>query len=174
MRKKSLFKQKSNYFTLLNFLIITLLFFCILFYFFQYKSKKYFVILDNLQEYYIIPSDRGGEKVKNINKKILHLNQKEETNSLFNDTSKLNYSIQLFASSNYAEVKDRLSKYIAKTDYIYKKEDFFTIILSTDIGSEYLLLYKNFNDRKEALNHCHKYLFQLDKCLIVNTKLFNN
>ena len=48
------------------------------------------------------------------------------------------------------------------------------IILTTDIGSEYLLLYKNFDTRDEAINHCHTYLFQLDKCLIVNTKLFNN
>ena len=174
MRNKRVFRKKSNYFTLFNILIIILLFFCILFYFLQYKSENYFVIQDNLQELYIIPPDRGGEKVKNINKKILHLNQKEDTNSLFNDTSKLNYSIQLFASSNYAEVKDHLSKYITKTDYIYKKEDFFTIILSSDIGSEYLLLYKNFNSRKDALNHCHKYLFQLDKCLIVNTRLFKH
>ena len=46
-----------------------------------------------------------------------------------NDISKLNYSIQLFASSNYPDVRNHLNKYISKSDYIYKKEDFFTIIL---------------------------------------------
>ena len=174
MREKIIFRKKSNNFNLLNLFIIILLIICIVFYFLQNKSENYFVILDNLQEYYIIPPDRGGEKVKNINKKILHLNQKEEINFLFNNVSKLNYSIQLFASSNYEEVRDHLNKYISKTEYIYQKEDFFTIALITDIGSEYLLLYKNFNTRKEALNHCHKYLFQLNKCLIVNAKSFNN
>ena len=174
MKRKSIFKKKSNYFTLINFSIIFILFFGLLFYFIQNKTSNYFIISENLQKNYLIPFDRGGEKVKNINKKILHLNQKEETYSLFNDISKLNYSIQLFASSNYPDVRNHLNKYISKSDYIYKKEDFFTIILTTDIGSEYLLLYKNFDTRDEAINHCHTYLFQLDKCLIVNTKLFNN
>ena len=71
MRKKRVFRKKSNYFTLFNILIIILLFFCILFYFLQYKSENYFVIQDNLQELYIIPPDRGGEKVKNLDNYLI-------------------------------------------------------------------------------------------------------
>jgi len=174
MKKKKFFKKKTTYFTLYIFLIIIFLISIIILYYLKFQSRNYFVITDSLTKNYIIPLDRGGEKVKNIDKKVLHLNQNEKNEPLYNDVSKINYSIQLFASQNYDEVREQLNKYIIKSNYIYNKKDFFTIIFSTDIGSEYLLLYKNFNSREEALTHCVTYLFQLDQCLVVDTKLFNN
>ncbi len=174
MKQKNIFVKKTSYINLKFFLILISLLSLFLIYNFKFKNYKYFIISINEEENYIIPIDRGGEKVKNLNKKILHLNHHEKIEFFENDISNLDYSIQLFASSNYEDVNKKLNIYLAKTDYIYKKDDFFIIIFKSAIGSEYLLLYKNFKSRKQAINHCVTYLFHLNKCLVVNAKLFKN
>ena len=174
MKKRKIFKNKSNFRTLNIFLSILFIFSCLILYYFYFYNNVYFFIPDNFEKNYIIPLDRGGEKVKNTDKKSLHLNHNNKDKYFFNDISTKNFSIQIFASSDYDKVKQQLNKYISKTNLIYKKEDFFTVVLNTNIGSEYLLLYKSFNNRNDAINYCDTYLFQIDNCLVVNTKIFNN
>ena len=73
--KKNIFIKKKFFFTKLNFFLIILLFIIIFFQIFFLKKEKYFEIADFSNLYYLIPDDRGGKKIENIDKKSLHLNQ---------------------------------------------------------------------------------------------------
>ena len=50
--------------------------------------------------------------------------------------------------------------------------DLFIVLMKHNLGSgiDYLLVYKNFENRGEALNYCEKYLHFIENCLIVNVQ----
>ena len=77
-------------------------------------------------------------------------------------------------NSDYNEITQLLKKFLNMGEKFYKKEDFYILDFKTNIGIDYFLLYKNFNNKIEASNYCKKYLFQIKNCLIVNVKNFNN
>ena len=56
---------------------------------------------------------------------------------------------------------------------VENNDNLYIVLLNTAISSEYFLLYKNFKKRNLALNYCNKYVYFLDKCLIVNVQNFN-
>jgi len=173
MNNKNLFIKKSNKNTYLLFILIVLIFFFSIYIIFQ--KRDYFILKKSLKNFYFIPFDKGGEKVKNINKKSLNLNKKIDNFDSINDITKLKYSIQIYTSSDYEKIKYILDLYINKKENIYKKIDFFVLSFDSDIGNEYILLYKNFTNRKDALYYCTKFVFfETQKCLIVNTQKFNN
>ena len=51
--------------------------------------------------------------------------------------------------------------------------DFFIVVFISDLGNEYMLLYKNFSTRILAFDYCLKHLSFLQKCLIVNAQNLN-
>ena len=125
--------------------------------------------------FYIIPDDKGGKEVMNLDKKSLHLNDdKTQDKEIINDPF-LEYSIQIFSSSDYYLVKEKFdfmtnqnNNYI--NDLPLKINDFFIVVFNSDLSNEYMLLYKNFSTRILASDYCLQHLNFLQKCLIVNAQ----
>ena len=69
-------------------------------------------------------------------------------------------------------IKKYLENLTNNKEVIYSLNDFYILGLNTEIGLNYFLLYKNFETRDIALNHCLKHLFKIKKCLIVDTTKF--
>ena len=56
---------------------------------------------------------------------------------------------------------------------LIRLQNLFIVALKHDLGIDYLLVYKNFNNRKQAFDYCDKYLNNIEKCLIVNLQNLN-
>jgi len=162
-------KSKTKY------IIITLalLFIIMTVYYFFVDNRDEFVILpENKKPFYIIPEDRGGQKVENLDKKSLNLKSLESINENINFPDDLLYSIQFFSDTKYENVSNYLKKIINSKETIYQIEDFYILGLSTEIGIDYFLIYKNFDTREDAQDYCSNYLSKIENCLIVDTTKF--
>ncbi len=172
MTKRTLFKKrKSNikfFFTILSFLSI----FLVIFYYFNNKNYSFVSIGENFENFYIIPSDRGGEKVLNIDKKSLNYQANQSSNGNFVKNKNLKFSIQFYTNSQITNIQNYLKNITKSNDAIYNIEDFNILTLSTEIGIEYYLVYKNFNTKKEAKKYCLDFMNKIDNCLIVDTTKF--
>ena len=170
MKKKTIFFKKNiNFFNLFIFLIILfLIFFSFIFY--NLKNNKNIIIPIFVSDFFLIPIDKEGAKIENTNKKSLHLNDNNLVNFEKSENTDLIYSIQFKVSSDYSEIKETLYKFINNSENIYNISDFYTLSLTSELGIDYFLLYKNFDSKKDANDHCRKYLVQLDNCLIVNAQ----
>ena len=173
--KKYIFISKNNnklYFSI----IFILLFFLIIYFIFYYKitNQKYFTINNfDYNSYYIIPEDKGGEKVKFINKKsINNLSSLNEINKIYN-IKDLKYTIQLFSDINYNNVEDYINKLLDSKSDIISSDQLYVFNINSQIGIDYFLTYKNFNSKIEAITYCKKLSF-VKKCLIVNPQKINN
>ena len=169
MAKKSFFKKRkkfnyNKYFTLGFIIIIIILFF------YYFANQSYFEIPVFNESYYTVPEDKGGEKIINQDKKGLHLsNQSVDQIDIFKDTS-LKFSIQIYTSNNYDVIKNMINTMINSFDSIFSLDNLYVAVLKHNFGNEFFLLYKNFNSRNEALDHCDKYVYFLDNCIIVNVQ----
>ena len=139
------------------------------------SKQQFFIVSEFIGSFYIIPDNKGGKEVMNKNKKSLHLNDiKTQDIEKINDYF-LEYSIQIFSSSDYYLVKEKFdfmsnqnNNYI--NDLPLKINDFFIVVFNSDLDNEYMLLYKNFSSRILASDYCLKHLNFLQKCLIVNVQ----
>ena len=175
MQKRKIFSKKSTPRYYIKLLLIILFLLIIIFYlYFKYIRYNFFIISQFEENYYLIPNDKGGKKVLNVDKKSLHLNQLILNKNKLEDRSELFYSIQFFVSSDYDKIILTLDNFLNNYENIYKKEDFYVVTLKSELGIDYFLLYKNFKNRDEAKDHCSKYIPQIDNCLIVNVQNFNN
>ena len=175
MQKKRIFSKKSKLRNFIKLFLFFLFFLFIIFYlYFKYINNNFFIIPQFEENFYIIPKYKEGKTVLNLDKKSLHLNQLVLNNNKLKDNSELFYSIQFFVSSDYEEIILTLNNLLNNYENIYKKEDFYVVTLKSELGIDYFLLYKNFNNRELAKDHCSKYISQIDNCLIVNVKNFNN
>ena len=169
MAKKSLFKKRKkfnyNKYLILGFIIIIIILF-----FYYYPNQAYFEIPDFNESYYIVPKDKGGEKIINQDKKGLHLsNPSVDKIEIFKDPS-LMFSIQVYTSDNYDVIKNMIKSMMNSVDSIFSSDDLYVAVLKHNFGNEFFLLYKNFNSRNQALDHCDKYVYFLDNCIIVNVQ----
>ena len=82
------------------------------------------------------------------------------------------FSIQFFTDSDIENINQYLQKITSFEETIYSINDFYILALTSEIGIEYFLLYKNFTTRLEATTYCTKYLPKIDNCLIVDTTKF--
>ena len=174
MLKKYIFKKKKNY--KFKFIFIFLLFFFGLLFFFTYNNlnNQFIIIEEFTSDFYIIPKNKEGEKVSNIDKKSLNLSDNKiiEVDNFISD--ELKYSIQFITNTDYNLINKYLISLINKNETIFTKDEFYLLAFTTDIGTEYFLLYKNFQSKEKAYNYCSKYLTILDNCLIVDVEKFNN
>ena len=69
-------------------------------------------------------------------------------------------------------VNQYLQKITNFDETIYSIDDFYILALTSEIGIEYFLLYKNFTTRLEATTYCITLLPKMDNCLIVDTTKF--
>ena len=164
MRKKIFFYKKKRYkkyyfFLLFIFILI------IGFTFYTQNTHNFFIINKNIKEFYIIPSDKGGKTIPNQDIKILdydsNANKKIEKNYINKQ-----FSIQLYSSSDYNSILEKYDHFAKKL--LFLEDDLFIVAIKFDLGIDYLLVYKNFNNRKEAFDYCDKYLNIIRNCLIVN------
>ena len=172
MNARSLFKKRRSYRKIIIFLF-SLLIIPIFIYFFNFTNKNEFIVIpENTDVFYIIPDDRGGEKVPNLDKKSLNLITKDNTEDEIEKPDDLLFSIQFFTDRKMANINQYLQKIITFDETIYHLDDFYILALTSEIGIEYFLLYKNFATRLEAKNYCLNFLPKIDNCLIVDTTKF--
>jgi hypothetical protein len=172
MIKRKIFQRRKSKKT---FIMISLGFFFLLVvyhYFFLNNSSEFVIIPENTDSFYIIPKDRGGQKVENLDKKSLNLKSSETINENINFPNDLSYSIQIYSDTQYENVNNYLKKILRFNETIYQIEDFFILSLTTEIGIDYFLIYKNFETRQEAQTYCENYLSTIENCLIVDTTKF--
>ena len=167
MSKKNIFfKNKNNSYIIFVTFIIFIIFFS--FTFFKNTNTDLFIISSFNDNYFIIPENKGGKKILNINKKSLHMNEILDSNNINEDISNMKFSIQFFSSPDYKTIESFLGDLINQDENIYSSDDFYIVTLTTEISKDYLLLFKNFNTREKALDFCNDFLTKLDNCLIVN------
>ena len=179
MIKKRIFKKKSinlNKYLFIFLSIFSLILILILL--FMNLKQQFFTVPEFIESFYIIPDYKGGKEVMNKDKKSLHLNDEKILDvDIINDPF-LEYSIQMFSSSDYNLVIEKFDFMTNKNnkhinDLPLKINDFFIVVFNSDLGNEYILLYKNFSKRILASNYCLKHLNFLKKCLIVNAQNLN-
>ena len=170
IKKNIFFKKRKAYL----FYIILFIFLFILFIFYISIPKKFITIYENKDVFFIIPNEKGGKKILNLDKKSLNINKNIISDNFDNSHNNIKFSIQFFASSKYNEVINFLENKINNNEKIYNQNDFYILQLKTEIGTEYYLLYKNFDTKNEAYNYCDKFLSNIKNCLIINAQMFIN
>ena len=169
---RRIFKKRKSKIRKISFVFLLILFLLLILYFNLFKNTNYIIIPEKNEKFYIVPEDKGGEKVANLDKKILNSKSKNIVQNKINKSEDLLYSIQIFSNSDIEKVSDYLSQITNLEDILYNIEDFYILALNTEIGIEYFLLYKNFKDRKIADDYCANFLKKIDKCLVVDTTKF--
>ena len=149
-----------------------MLFFLFIFIFSLNNNNKFVIISKNNESFYIIPKDKGGEKVANLDKKSLNLKSKKKIDILKNEVKDLPFSIQFYSDNDLNSISNYLNKITKSKEKIYSLEDFYILALNTDIGLDYFLLYKKFKTRTAANNYCLKFLNKIERCLIVDLTKF--
>ena len=172
MNARSLFKKKQSYRKIIIVLSCLIIVFFFLYFFILSNENKFIVIPANTDVFYIVPEDRGGEKVANLDKKSLNKTTKEIVEHEIEKPDDLLFSIQFFTHSQIINVNQYLQKITNSDESIYNIDDFYILALTSDIGIEYFLLYKNFTTRLAATNYCIKYLPKMNNCLVVDTTEF--
>ena len=172
MNSRPLFKKKKSYRKIIITLFSLFILFIFLYFFIFINEKEFLVIPENTDVFYIIPEDRGGEKVLNLDKKSLNTITKDITEDIIKKPDDLLFSIQFFTDSEITNVNQYLQKITNFDETIYSMDDFYILALTSEIGIEYFLLYKNFITRLEATAYCSKFLPKMDNCLIVDTTKF--
>ena len=169
MTKNIFFVKKLNNFYYILFLFIFIIIIYLIFLFINI-NKPYFIIKNSSSNFYIIPKDKEGEKVKFLDKKsINNFYNIKEIDLKLNEINNLKYSIQLFSDITYEEVKYYMENFIRLKSQLINLEDLYLFSVKSEIGVDYFLSYKNFSSKNEAINYCNISNY-LDNCLILNVK----
>lgn len=172
MAIKKIFKKKKSNLKIYIF-IFFLIFFITCVYFFLFNGNDNYVVLPpDVNNFYIIPKDKGGQKVANLDKKSLSLRSEKESIKILNQPENIYFSIQFYTNNNLGNVSEYLNKLKNAKESIYSSKDFFIMSLNSEIVTDYFLLYKSFKTRELAKKYCNKFLSKLDRCLIVDTNKF--
>ena len=167
MQKNIFSKKKRSFFKLI---LIAIFFVSIIIIFLIITSPKdYFILNENVEKYYIIPKDRGGEKVKYLDKKSINNAYSENNSKILDNIDDLNYTIQIYANNSLENVEQFLSKFLNFRKEILELNEIYIFNIVTELGDIYYVSYKNFSDKNSALNYCYKLSF-IDKCLVLNLK----
>jgi len=172
MNARPLFKKKQSYRKIIIALSCLIIIFFFLYFFIFSNENEFIVIPENTDVFYIVPEDRGGEKVLNLDKKSINITTKEIVEHEIEKPDDLLFSIQFFTDSQMINVNQYLQKISNFDESIYSIDDFYILSLTSEIGIEYFLLYKNFTTRLDAKNYCIKFLPKMNNCLVVDTTKF--
>jgi len=170
MANKSLFKKRKKLIKKRYYFLLILIMLTSILVFYHYPNQSYFEIPKFSESFYLIPDEKGGEKVINQDKKGLQLSTPPDDIFEITKDPSLKFSIQIYTSDNYEDIKNMMKSMLNSVDTIFSSEDLYTAVLKHNFGNEFFLLYKNFNLRNEALSHCNKYGFFLENCIIVNVQ----
>ena len=168
MKKNIFFNKKLNPFV---FLIIFFLFFLLVLYLFLFyinNNREYIIIKNENIKYFIIPKDKQGEKVKYLDKKSINQETKNKINNLnLDDISDLKFSIQIHSNTDYEKAVKYMKKFTELKSNLIDKSDIYIFSITTDIGNDYFVSYKNFSSKIEASKFCNKFDI-FSECLIIN------
>ena len=169
MKRRKIFSKRKKLSKKIFFLFTFFLFTFTIFIFIILNSNQVFFEIPEFEgSFYIVPDDKEGTKVANTDKKVLHLNQKQNKISEIPNDPMLEYSIQIFASNNLDLIKKKLDFIIINKKL--NRKDLYIVAFDNNLGNEFLLVYKDFLSRNSALNYCLNYLNFLPNCLIVNVQ----
>ena len=128
MNARPLFKKRKSYRKIIIPLSLLLILF-IFFYFFIFINEKEFIVIpENTDVFYIIPVDRGGEKVPNLDKKSLNTITQDITEDVIKKPDDLLFSIQFFTDSEITNVNQYLQKITNFDETIYRIDDFYIFL----------------------------------------------
>ena len=172
MNARSLFKKKQSYRKIIIALSSIIIIFLFFYFFILSNENEFIVIPENTDVFYIVPEDRGGQKVANLDKKSLNKTIKTIDEHPIKKPDDLLFSIQFFTDNQIKNVNQYLKKITNFDESTYSIDDFYILALTSEIGIEYFLLYKNFMTRLDATNYCIKFLPKMNNCLVVDTTKF--
>ena len=167
MIKRIIFQRKNNYiikYSLLLFLFIIILY---LISFYYFINREYFIIPTFTDKYFIIPTNKEGEVVDYLDKKSLNNIKNKIQDFEFNDTSELNFTIQLYSNDNFEKINKYLINLFENKKEIVDQEDIIVFYKETDIGTQYFITYKNYISKNEASEACDL-LTIVKSCIILN------
>ena len=104
MIKKYIFKKNKNYRNIYFFLILLFIFLFLIF--FLKILKEYFIVEKNNNKFYEIPKDKKGKIIPNSDIRILDYNNNSV--QAIDDINSLLFSIQLYASSDYNDIINKI------------------------------------------------------------------
>ena len=167
IKRRIFIRNKSISFFYIIFLIVFIFIVFLINQFYWQNQYNFFVIDENKNEFYNIPTNKKGKIISNKEIKILdyNYNLKQEPEKNYMNTK---FSIQLFASSSYDMTLNEFNKFANNLSFI--KEELFVVVFRHNLGIDYLLVYKNFESRNEAFEFCTKYLNFIENCLIINVQ----
>jgi len=154
MIKRIIFQRKNNYiikYSLLLFLFIIILY---LISFYYFINREYFIIPTFTDKYFIIPTNKEGEVVDYLDKKSLNNIKNKIQDFEFNDTSELNFTIQLYSNDNFEKINKYLINLFENKKEIIDQEDIIVFYKETEIGTQYFITYKNYISKNEASEAC--------------------
>tara|TARA_Y100000746_G_scaffold200335_1_gene184672 strand:+ start:412 stop:924 length:513 start_codon:yes stop_codon:yes gene_type:complete len=167
MIKRVIFQRKNNYifkYSLLLFLFIIILY---LISFYYFINREYFIIPTFTDKYFIIPTNKEGEVVDYLDKKSLNNIKNKIQDFEFNDTSELNFTIQLYSNDNFEKINKYLINLFENKKEIIDQEDIIVFYKETEIGTQYFITYKNYISKNEASEACDL-LTIVKSCIILN------
>ena len=167
MIKRIIFQRKNNYiikYSLLLFLFIIILY---LISFYYFINREYFIIPTFTDKYFIIPTNKEGEVVDYLDKKSLNNIKNKIQDFEFNDTSELNFTIQLYSNDNFEKINKYLINLFENKKEIIDQEDIIVFYKETEIGAQYFITYKNYISKNEASEACDL-LTIVKSCIILN------
>ena len=167
MIKRIIFQRKNNYiikYSLLLFLFIIILY---LISFYYFINREYFIIPTFTDKYFIIPTNKEGEVVDYLDKKSLNNIKNKIQDFEFNDTSELNFTIQLYSNDNFEKINKYLNNLLENKKEIIDHEDIFVFYKKTEIGTQYFITYKNYISKNNASEACDL-LTIVKSCIILN------
>jgi len=130
MNARPLFKKRRSYrktIISISSLIIVFIFFYL---FILANENEFIVIPENTDVFYIIPEDRGGEKVPNLDKKSLNTITQDITEDIIKKPDDLLFSIQFFSDSEIENINQYLQKITSFEETIYSINDFYILALT--------------------------------------------
>ena len=167
MIKRIIFQRKNNYiikYSLLLFLFIIILY---LISFYYFINREYFIIPTFTDKYFIIPTNKEGEVVDYLDKKSLNNIKNKIQDFEFNDTSELNFTIQLYSNDNFEKINKYLINLFENKKEIIDQEDIIVFYKETEIGTQYFIAYKNYISKNDASEACDL-LTIVKSCIILN------
>ena len=167
MIKRIIFQRKNNYiikYSLLLFLFIIILY---LISFYYFINREYFIIPTFTDKYFIIPTNKEGEVVDYLDKKSLNNIKNKIQDFEFNDTSELNFTIQLYSNDNFEKINKYLINLFENKKEIIDQEDIIVFYKETEIGTQYFITYKNYISKNDASQACDL-LTIVKSCIILN------
>ena len=167
MIKRRVFKKKNkkNIYIYAFFIIIIL---TLIYYYYLNYNYNIFYIDKNINDFYLIPIDKKGKIISNKDKKVLDFDSNLNITNHHLNITDYKFSIQLTASIEYNNILQKRIDYI--NNYSLNASDLYIIAFNHNLGIDYLLLYKNFENNDIAFNYCKNYLNFTPKCLIVNVQ----